>query len=64
MREGGPARPARGSGGALYAPPAGFGAEPQKPTLFYYIRLKTLHKTACKTEIVYSFHESNNSADA
>ena len=24
------------------------GAEPQPPTLFYYIMLKSLHKTACK----------------
>ena len=33
-----PSRPARGSGGALQAPPAGSGAEPQKPTL---VALKT-----------------------
>ena len=31
-----PSRPARGSG-----------AEPQPPTLFNYIMVKTLHKTAC-----------------
>ena len=48
MRDGDPPRPARGPGGAMQAPPAGSGAEPQPPTLFYYIMLKSLHKTACK----------------
>ena len=30
-------------------PDRGSGAEPQTPTLFNYIMLKTLHKTACKS---------------
>ena len=55
-----------GEGGST--PPAQLGGLgehrklPQTPTLFYYIMLKTLHKTACKTELVYIFHKSNNSA--
>ena len=46
---GAPFRPARGSGGALEVPPAGSGAEPQKPTLALdkklgLLRLNTMRK--------------------
>ena len=34
---------ARGSGGALKAPPAGSGAEPQPPMILVHLRLKRKH---------------------
>ena len=47
---GAPFRPARGSGGALEVPPAGSGAEPQKPTLVALKPAQKYIKTAPKTQ--------------
>jgi len=42
----GPLNPARGSGGALLAPPAGSGAEPQPKTILVHFSLKIRHLVA------------------